>query len=114
MKNIIRVIPVKNGVFCRIGGEGPKGILPGKCGVLTKNKTEGINILKELYPEEDYEIIDVNQDDNHRPFKPVNKPVNITKSQITAINPCNGEQSLVSEIPETEKNDPKEDATRNN
>ena len=96
MKNIIRVIPVRNGVFCRIGGEGPKGILPGKCGVLAKNKTEGINILKELYPADDYEIFDVNQDDNNRPFKPVdttklqietNKAISVVLETTMAVNP---------------------------
>lgn len=77
MKRIIRVIPVSNGVFARLGGDGPKGIQPGKCGALFPNKTDAINAIKERYPADEYEIIDVNEDRRERPFK----PVNITKSQ---------------------------------
>lgn len=100
MKNIIRVIPLRNGVFARLGGGGTNGILPGKCGVLDANKTIAINKLKELYPADDYEIIDVNQEDHNRPFK----PVNITKIQTeTTKTTPTPEISIVPENIEIEK-----------
>ena len=81
IKQTIRVIPVRNGVWCRLGN--------GKAGVLAKDKRTGVETLKEFYPG-DYEIINVSQEDAKSVNMNINsQSVNTNTAHLTETNPDN-------------------------